>query len=110
MARTWTSRASPWTDARSAATNTRWKAKTLTVFDVPAQCRVQVVTRIVPEQNTALEGLYKSGTMYCTQCEAEGFRKITYYPDRPDVSVALHHHHHRRCQALFRCCSPTATR
>lgn len=40
---------------------------------------------IKPEQNTSLEGLYKSRTMYCTQCEAEGFRKITYYLDRPDV-------------------------
>ncbi|WP_028239319.1 aminopeptidase N [Stutzerimonas azotifigens] len=40
---------------------------------------------IHPESNTALEGLYKSGKMFCTQCEAEGFRKITYYLDRPDV-------------------------
>ncbi|MGB7242984.1 MAG: aminopeptidase N, partial [Sulfitobacter sp.] len=40
---------------------------------------------INPQGNTALEGLYLSGGMYCTQCEAEGFRKITYYPDRPDV-------------------------
>lgn len=41
--------------------------------------------RIHPETNTALEGLYKSNKMFCTQCEAEGFRKITYYLDRPDV-------------------------
>jgi len=41
--------------------------------------------QISPAENTALEGLYMSGGMYCTQCEAEGFRKITYYPDRPDV-------------------------
>lgn len=40
---------------------------------------------IDPEGNTALEGLYLSHGMFCTQCEAEGFRKITYYPDRPDV-------------------------
>ena len=40
---------------------------------------------ISPSTNTALEGLYMSNGMYCTQCEAEGFRKITYYPDRPDV-------------------------
>ena len=40
---------------------------------------------INPEGNTALEGLYISNGMYCTQCEAQGFRKITYYPDRPDV-------------------------
>jgi aminopeptidase N len=40
---------------------------------------------IAPDANTALEGLYMSKGMFCTQCEAEGFRKITYYPDRPDV-------------------------
>ncbi|AHM05581.1 Membrane alanine aminopeptidase N [Roseibacterium elongatum DSM 19469] len=40
---------------------------------------------IDPEANTALEGLYTSNGMFCTQCEAEGFRKITFYPDRPDV-------------------------
>ncbi|MDW4550404.1 aminopeptidase N [Defluviimonas sp. D31] len=40
---------------------------------------------IDPRGNTALEGLYMSGGRYCTQCEAEGFRKITFYPDRPDV-------------------------
>ncbi|PTU74792.1 aminopeptidase N [Pseudomonas mangrovi] len=44
---------------------------------------------IHPESNTALEGLYKSGTMFCTQCEAEGFRKITFYLDRPDVMSAF---------------------
>ncbi|MDH1010469.1 aminopeptidase N [Pseudomonas nicosulfuronedens] len=46
---------------------------------------VDSTVRIHPESNTALEGLYKSGKMFCTQCEAEGFRKITYYLDRPDV-------------------------
>ena len=46
---------------------------------------VDTSVRIHPESNTALEGLYKSGGMFCTQCEAEGFRKITYYLDRPDV-------------------------
>ena len=56
----------------------------LELFNVPDRCELTLCTRIYPEQNTALEGLYKSG-MYCTQCEAEGFRKITYYPDRPDV-------------------------
>ncbi|MEJ6398461.1 aminopeptidase N [Yoonia sp. 208BN28-4] len=44
---------------------------------------------IAPDGNTALEGLYMSGGMYCTQCEAEGFRKITYYPDRPDVMAVF---------------------
>lgn len=46
---------------------------------------VDTSVRIHPETNTALEGLYKSSGMFCTQCEAEGFRKITYYLDRPDV-------------------------
>ena len=46
---------------------------------------VDSTVRIHPESNTALEGLYKSGGMFCTQCEAEGFRKITFYLDRPDV-------------------------
>jgi aminopeptidase N len=45
---------------------------------------LQTVVEIVPEDNTQLSGLYKSGEMYCTQCEAMGFRRITYYPDRPD--------------------------
>ncbi|MGL4317503.1 MAG: aminopeptidase N [Pseudomonas sp.] len=46
---------------------------------------IDSTVRIHPESNTALEGLYKSSGMFCTQCEAEGFRKITYYLDRPDV-------------------------
>lgn len=46
---------------------------------------VEIGVRIHPETNTSLEGLYRSGPIYCTQCEAEGFRKITWYPDRPDV-------------------------
>jgi aminopeptidase N len=46
---------------------------------------LETEVEIDPEGNTALEGLYMSRGMYCTQCEAEGFRKITFYPDRPDV-------------------------
>ena len=46
---------------------------------------LETEVEIAPEGNTALEGLYMSRGMYCTQCEAEGFRKITFYPDRPDV-------------------------
>jgi len=46
---------------------------------------LEIVTKIIPEENTRLEGLYQSGGNYCTQCEAEGFRRITYFPDRPDV-------------------------
>ncbi|RYE39171.1 MAG: aminopeptidase N, partial [Sphingobacteriales bacterium] len=59
--------------------------ESLTIKNTPANFQLTTVTRIKPEQNTSLEGLYKSRTMYCTQCEAEGFRKITYYLDRPDV-------------------------
>ena len=43
-----------------------------------------IITRIYPEANTSLQGLYRSNSNYCTQCEAEGFRNITYYVDRPD--------------------------
>lgn len=57
----------------------------LTLFNLPAECVLTVVTDIDPAANTALEGLYKSGDAYCTQCEAEGFRRITYYMDRPDI-------------------------
>ena len=58
----------------------------LLVLDAPGDNAViEIETRIAPEQNTALEGLYISGDMFCTQCEAEGFRRITYFPDRPDV-------------------------
>ncbi|MGP3789581.1 aminopeptidase N [Pseudomonas sp. B392_1p] len=57
----------------------------LTVQPDSASFTLDSTVRIHPETNTALEGLYKSGTMFCTQCEAEGFRKITYYLDRPDV-------------------------
>jgi aminopeptidase N len=42
-------------------------------------------TKLLPEKNTTLEGLYKSSGIYCTQCEAQGFRRITYFLDRPDV-------------------------
>ncbi|TQS72399.1 aminopeptidase N [Rhodobacteraceae bacterium] len=51
---------------------------------------LETEVEIAPERNTALEGLYMSNGMYCTQCEAEGFRKITYYPDRPDVMAQFH--------------------
>ena len=57
----------------------------LTLQPTQASFVIDSTVRIHPEANTALEGLYKSGKMFCTQCEAEGFRKITYYLDRPDV-------------------------
>ena len=63
----------------------RTDPESLTVEDVPESFTLTVETRIRPEENTALEGLYRVGGLFCTQCEAEGFRKITYFPDRPDV-------------------------
>lgn len=58
----------------------------LTLFDPPeGPFQLELVTRINPSANTALEGLYLSEGFFCTQCEAEGFRRITYFPDRPDV-------------------------
>ena len=54
-----------------------------TAFDWEAEVEIS------PATNTALEGLYMSNGMYCTQCEAEGFRKITFYPDRPDVMATF---------------------
>jgi aminopeptidase N len=57
----------------------------LIITRVPEKFSFECVTRIEPQNNTALEGLYKSDGMFCTQCEAEGFRRITFYPDRPDV-------------------------
>ncbi len=54
-------------------------------IDITAGAVVTTVATINPNTNTSLEGLYRSGDMYCTQCEPEGFRHITWYPDRPDV-------------------------
>ncbi|MBL4917258.1 aminopeptidase N [Szabonella alba] len=59
---------------------------TIPAADLPQGAfTLESVVEIDPADNTALEGLYMSKGMYCTQCEAEGFRKITFYPDRPDV-------------------------
>jgi len=59
---------------------------TLTIKDLALKpgAVLESTVKIVPEDNTQLAGLYKSGSMYCSQCEATGFRRITYYPDRPD--------------------------
>jgi len=57
----------------------------LLIPNTPDKFELEITTDIHPDQNTALEGLYHSGRILCTQCEAEGFRRITYYPDRPDV-------------------------
>ncbi|MBT5195369.1 MAG: aminopeptidase N [Rhodospirillaceae bacterium] len=57
----------------------------LSLTDLPDAFELSVVTRIAPAANTKLEGLYQSSGIFCTQCEAQGFRRITYFPDRPDV-------------------------
>jgi aminopeptidase N len=57
----------------------------LVIPAVPARFTLEVTTRIAPAANTELSGLYVSGGSFFTQCEAEGFRRITYFPDRPDV-------------------------
>ncbi len=57
---------------------------TLTLRDLPATFTLAIVTEISPENNTTLNGLYTSKGMFCTQCEAEGFRRITFFLDRPD--------------------------
>lgn len=56
----------------------------LLLWNVQDGAVLETLVDIVPEDNTQLSGLYKSGSMYCTQCEAMGFRRITYFPDRPD--------------------------
>ncbi len=60
-------------------------AGTLTLLDPPAAGTLTVRSRIAPSRNASLEGLYISSGVFCTQCEPEGFRRITYFPDRPDV-------------------------
>ena len=57
----------------------------LTIPDMPDCCVLEIQTLISPKENTELSGLYVSGGNYFTQCEAQGFRRITYFPDRPDV-------------------------
>ncbi|KAK9814410.1 hypothetical protein WJX72_005522 [[Myrmecia] bisecta] len=64
----------------------RVEPKLLTIEGVPAgEFELEIEVEIKPQENTALEGLYKSSGNFCTQCEAEGFRNITYFYDRPDV-------------------------
>ncbi|MFL2771581.1 MAG: aminopeptidase N [Rhodospirillaceae bacterium] len=58
---------------------------TLIIFEVPEHFELLVETNIKPIENKALEGLYLSNNIFCTQCEAEGFRHITYFLDRPDI-------------------------
>ena len=59
--------------------------ESLTIRNVPDRFVLNINTRISPQENTELTGLYVSRDLYCTQCESEGFRRITYFLDRPDV-------------------------
>jgi len=59
--------------------------KGLLLKDLPDEGQIKVVTKIDPQSNKAFSGLYKTKTMFCTQMEAEGFRRMTYFQDRPDV-------------------------
>ncbi|MDQ1211657.1 MULTISPECIES: aminopeptidase N [Pantoea] len=68
----------PWTAFRE-------EEGALVISQLPESFTLKIINDIHPDQNTALEGLYKSGEALCTQCEAEGFRHITWYLDRPDV-------------------------
>ncbi len=78
-------------DGRALAVVADATGLTLPASDVPdGPFDLTTEVEISPEANTALEGLYMSRGMYCTQCEAEGFRKITFYPDRPDVMARFH--------------------
>ncbi len=61
----------------------------LCIPDAPDVFELEIITHINPEANTALEGLYRSSGNYCTQCEAQGFRRITFYQDRPDVMAVF---------------------
>lgn len=74
-----------------------WTQKTqndhgILLSGLPEQFELKVRTVLDPAANSALEGLYLSNGAYCTQCEAEGFRRITYYPDRPDVMAVFTTH------------------
>lgn len=68
-----------------SAENYQLTEETLTINNLPAEFSLETVVEIKPQNNTKLSGLYKSSGNYCTQCESQGFRRITYFPDRPDV-------------------------
>lgn len=66
--------------------------KSLTIENCPDSFDLTITTRIFPQKNTALSGLYRTNHLFCTQCEAEGFRRITFFPDRPDVLTTFTTH------------------
>ena len=63
----------------------RMDGQDLVVPNCPDEATITVVTRLAPQDNTSLSGLYRSNHLFCTQCEAQGFRRMTFFPDRPDV-------------------------
>ena len=73
------------TDARCPADRIDVRSSTLTLQSAPDAGTLTIRSTIAPARNVALEGLYVSSGVFCTQCEPEGFRRITYFPDRPDV-------------------------
>ncbi|MEC9360154.1 MAG: aminopeptidase N [Pseudomonadota bacterium] len=72
-------------DRRLRAAEYEVSSDRIEIADVPQRFRLATTVVIDPESNRALEGLYRSGPMLCTQCEAHGFSRITPFPDRPDV-------------------------
>ncbi|QMU62257.1 MAG: aminopeptidase N [Gammaproteobacteria bacterium] len=72
-------------EVRLSAEQYSCSEEALLIPSVPKQFSLIIQTQITPQTNTSLEGLYKSSGNFCTQCEAQGFRKITYFLDRPDV-------------------------
>jgi aminopeptidase N len=72
-----------------AANDFENEAGHLTIFSPPTSFTLEIETAIKPQENTSLEGLYKSSGNFCTQCEPEGFRAITYFPDHPDVMTTF---------------------
>ncbi|MFT5660268.1 MAG: aminopeptidase N [Sulfurimonas sp.] len=72
-------------DLKLKETRYIYKNEKLTILNVPSKFTIKIINTIYPDKNTELEGLYKSGSIFCTQNEPEGFRRITPYLDRPDV-------------------------
>ena len=97
--------------SRSTAQTADWRMDgPQLVIDIAGdRATVETEVEIDPAANTKLMGLYASGGMLCTQCEAEGFRRITFFPDRPDVLSQISRADGRRRRQLSRSCCRTAT-
>ena len=79
-----------WLDGRElGAGDFAHEGEQLVLRGLPASGELRTAVRIEPQNNTQLSGLYRSSGMFCTQCEAEGFRRITPFPDRPDVMTVF---------------------